>query len=80
VPAGVDTVTARLDAGVFDTGIFGEGLEYPDGVVATSDTGHDGIWVLASLFENLGIGLVTDDGLESSDDGRGVEAKAEPIM
>lgn len=75
VARSIDAIATSLNTEELDARIVGKGVEHADSVAATADAGDNGIGQLAPLLEHLRLGLVTDDRLEGTDNGReGVRA------
>lgn len=69
VACGVEAVAAGFDTEELDARIVREGVEHADAVRAAADAGYDCVGELSAEGLELGLGLVTDDGLEGSYDG-----------
>lgn len=70
VARSVDTITTSLNTQKLDGWVVGEGVEHAHSIAATTNACNNGVGQFASLLKHLLLGLVSDDGLEGSDNGR----------
>lgn len=73
VTVSVNTISSSLNSDESYRQVLGEGVEHSNAVGASSDTSNNNIGKLSAELLELGLGLVSNDGLESTDNsGEGV--------